>query len=87
LLVHDEIDIALPVAHLGVGEAVPLVGQRPQRLHEQADALGLDRQLTGAGPEQRALDAEDVADVPTLERLVDRLAHALALQVDLDLPR
>jgi hypothetical protein len=50
----DEIDVALPIPALDVGETVPLVGQRAQRLHEQAQALDADRQLAGLRLEQRA---------------------------------
>jgi len=35
--VTDQIDIAAPVAQIGVGQAVPFVGQRPERLGDQAD--------------------------------------------------
>jgi hypothetical protein len=37
LLVDDQVDIALAVLLLGVGQAVELVGQRAQRLGQQAD--------------------------------------------------
>ena len=85
LLVHDEIDVALAVARLGVGKAVPLVRQRPQRLHQQSHRLRAHRQLAGLGAEQHAGRADDVADVPALEGLVGG-AQRLGLQEQLDLP-
>ena len=36
--VDGEVGVALPVADVGIGEAVPLVGQRTDRLGEQLDA-------------------------------------------------
>ncbi len=37
-LVEDQVEVALPVAGLGVGDAVADVGQRPQALREQLEA-------------------------------------------------
>ena len=39
LVVGDQVDVALAVARLDVGEAVPLLRQRPQRLGEHAERL------------------------------------------------
>ena len=39
--VDDEVGVALTEPGVGVGEAVPLVGQRAHRLRQQLDALGL----------------------------------------------
>ncbi len=72
VLVHDQIDVAATVAKLGIGDAMPLVRQRTQRLGEQHDALGAHRELARPGAEQHALGAEDVAHVPGLEVLVGR---------------
>ena len=49
VFVHDEVDVALPEAGVDVGEAVPLVGERAQRLGQQLEAVDLDRQLALAG--------------------------------------
>ena len=83
--VDDQVDIAPPIAQLGVGEPVPLVGQRPQRLHQQAQAVHAHRQLARLGAEQHAARADDVADVPALERLVGR-TERIVLQEQLQLP-
>ena len=66
-LIRDEIDVALAVLHLHVGEAVELVRQRPQGLGQQAEFGG--RMVSSPvlvfirGPD----DAENVAQVPGLE--------------------
>ena len=71
LFVHDEIHVAAPVAQLRIGDAVPLVGQRTQRLGEKHQALRAHRQLARLGAKQRPLGADDIAHVPALEVLVD----------------
>ena len=81
----DQIDISLAVALLDVGQAMPLVRQRAQRLGQQAQAIDLDRQLAGARAHQFTLGTNDVADVPALERLVG-FSQGRALQEQLDLP-
>ena len=80
---HDQVDVALAVALLDVGEAMELVRQRPQRLHQQAQLVDLDRQLAGLGAHRRAFGGDDVADVPALERVVGR-AQRRRLQEQLD---
>ena len=69
--VDNEVNIALPIARLGVGQAVPLVRQRPQRLHQQAQAVDAHRQLVGLGAKQHPAGADDVADIPALEGVVE----------------
>ncbi len=79
----DQVDIPLAIALFHIRQSVPLVRQRTQRLGQQAQGLGLDRQFPGAGPGQTALDADDVADVPALEGVVS-LAQRIGLQEQLD---
>src|SRR3569623_183048 len=86
-LVHDEIDVALAVALLGIGQAMPFVGQRPQRLGEQAQRVDLHRQLAGLGAEQHAFGADDVADVPAFELFVATFGQGIALDEQLDAAR
>ena len=80
---HDQVDVALPVAQFRVRDAMPLVGERPQRLREQPQRLHPHRELAGPGPEQGPARADDVADVPAAERLVG-LAERRLLQEQLD---
>jgi hypothetical protein len=84
-LAHDQVEVATPVARLGVGEAVPFVGQWPQRLHDEAQIIGAHRQLAGLGAEEHPARAQDVPDVEALEGLV-ALPERLLLQVKLNLP-
>ena len=83
-LVHDQVDVTLAILHFLIGEAVELVRQRAQRLGQQADFIGLDRQFAGLGLHQRPDDAEDVAQIPALEGGVVFLADLVAGDVDLD---
>jgi hypothetical protein len=61
--VDDQVELALARADLDVGQAVPLVGQGPQRLAEQEHLGRLDRQLALPGLDHRSLDADQVAGV------------------------
>jgi hypothetical protein len=63
LRVDDEIEIALPVADLDVGEPVPLLRQRQQALRQKMQARGPDRELVGLGSEQPSFDADPVAKI------------------------
>src|SRR6185437_9990809 len=83
--VDDQIDITLAIAHLDIGESVPLVRQRPQRLDEQAQALDPHRELARIRAEDRPGRADDVADIPGLEVRVRLLTHRVLLQKELDL--
>jgi hypothetical protein len=67
--IGDQVDVALAVLLLGVGEAVELLGQRTQRLREQAHRVAPHRKLAGLRLEERAGRAHDVAQVPVLERV------------------
>ena len=84
LLVGDQVDITLAVFLLLVGHAVKLVGQRPQAFGQQAQLADPDRQLAGAGLEQDAFGAQDVAQVPALEIVVNGLAQHVAADKELD---
>ena len=84
-LADDQVDVALAVAGLGVGQSVPLVRKRPERLGQEPRRLRLDGQLAGPRAHQGTLDAHDVPDVPALERLVG-VTQRVDLKVDLDLP-
>ena len=85
-LVGHQVHIALAVLDFLVVHAVELVGQRAQALGDQAHAVGVDGQLTGARFEQHPFGRDDVAQVPVFEGGVLRLADAVVVQVDLDAP-
>ena len=68
LRVGDQVDVTTPVAQVGVGQAVPLVGQRAQGLGDQPDRRQLDRELTGLGDHRPTARLDVVGDVDRLER-------------------
>ena len=83
--VDDEIEVALPVADLDVGQAVPLLRQRQQALREEVQPRRPDRELVGLGPEQAPLDADPVAEIEQLEDLEIELRQRVLPDVDLQL--
>src|SRR5450755_2124364 len=68
-LAVDEVEIAHPLAELGIGEAVVLFGRSGQALAQDRESLGEDGKLAGLGAAQLAVDADDVAEVETLGEL------------------
>ena len=62
LLVDQQVQVAAPVAGLDVGDALPLVRQRADRLVQNGELGHRDRPLTAAGGVKRAGDADEVAD-------------------------
>ena len=66
VLVHDEVDVALAVAHFGVDETLVLVGQRTDVLRHEAKLMGTDGEFAGLRAEERTLDGDDVAEVERL---------------------
>ena len=61
--VDHQIEVALAVADFDVGEAVPFLRQRQERLRQELQSLGVDGQLASLGPEEVPRDAHEVADV------------------------
>ncbi len=68
-LAIDQIDIPLPQQHLGVARAVKLFRRLGQRLAEHRQLFDEDGHLAGVGQAQRAVDADDVAQVEVLDQL------------------
>src|SRR3546814_1342461 len=54
LRIDDQIDVALTIADLGIGQSRLFLRQRANALDQQFDLLRLDRQFTGLGFEHRA---------------------------------
>ena len=85
--VPEEIQIALPVAGVAVGEAVPLLGQRQQGLRQEDQRVRPHGEFVGPGPEHGPGHAHPV---PEVERLRDRevaLGEHVAPDVDLERSR
>ena len=85
--VHDEVEIALPIAGLQVREATVLLRQRPHGFRERREALGLHGQLALVRAHQRAMHPHDVAQIPQfLERPIGRSAHVVLADIALNAP-
>ena len=61
--VHDQIQVALAVSCLDIGEAMPLLRQRQETLREKLKAPGPDRQFVGPGTKQPPFDPDVIPDV------------------------
>ena len=85
LRAHHEVHVALAVTRLHVGEAVPLLRRRQQRLGEEVQLGGLHRQLALARAHHVAGDAQVVAAVHQVEHPVGRFPHVVLPHVDLQL--
>ena len=83
--VRRKVDVALAVARLDVGEPVPFLRRRQQRLAEEVDLVRLHRQLALAGAHGMAGDADEVAAVHQLERGIRGVADILLADVNLQL--
>ncbi len=81
--IHDQIEIALPVAGLDILQAVPLLGQRQVALGQEHHAARPDAQLAGAGPEQVPFDADVIAEIEQLEDLEVQFRQRVLANVDL----
>ena len=82
--VDDEVNIALTVAGLAVGQAVELLGQGKQALGEQGQLTDADGNLAHLGAEHFALDADDITDVQLFESGIGLIAQQVALDKNLD---
>ena len=100
LRVDDQVEVALAVADLGVGEGVEGLavlllddGQRADRLREHGERLAVYGEFAGVGAEGKPFHADEVADVEQLleDRVVERRvpfgADVVAADVDLDASR
>ena len=85
LFVGGEVEIALAVARLDVGQAVPLLRHRAQRLGEEGQVVDHQGQLAGAGADQRTGGADDVAEVEVVEHQGGLLGQPVLAHEELDL--
>jgi hypothetical protein len=72
--------VALAVADLRIGEAVPLLGRRSDRLRVHLEAGRPDADLAGLGAPDRAFGDDDVAVVERLRQSELRLDRHVALR-------
>ena len=85
VVVGDQVDIALTIAGLLVGETVKLLGQRANGLGQQRRALGGNGKLATLGAHDHAGHAKDIAKVEGLERIPGGLVHIVDAAEQLDL--
>ena len=83
LLVGDQVELAMAEARLDVGQPVVLLGRRAQRLGQQLVAVELERELAAAGAEDRAVGADQVAEVEREQALERLLAEHVEARVQL----
>ena len=81
--VHDQINVALTVALLGVGQTVVFVRQRTQGLGQQLHVFHVHIQVALAGASQRPFGGDDVAQIPGFDCFQRLCRQALAVNVDL----
>ena len=70
VVVGPQVRVALAVAEVGVGDALPLVAEAPAGLGEQLPLLHAHRQLAPAGPDDLAGGDDPVSEVERGEVLV-----------------
>ena len=80
----DQVEIAHPLPQLGIGQALVLFRRRGNRLGQELQVLGEDRQLALHGPLQLAVDADDVAQIEALGQGEVLLAHLVLADHHLD---
>lgn len=82
--IHDEVDVALAITELGVGESVEFLWQWAHGFAEVVVFVDFDGELAAIGDEDDAGDADDVADVGFFEEPVRFFADDVLTAVDLD---
>ena len=75
VLVHQEVEVSLPVPGLDVGEAVVGVRQRPLVLRERHELVHRERRLSPARAQRAPDGADDVAEID-VERLAEIVGPA-----------
>ena len=83
-LVDLQVDVALPVAGLDVGEPAVLVGRLAQRLAQQREPFDAHGQLAAPRRHHDAFDAHPVAAVEVVERVVALGPEHLRVDEELD---
>ena len=83
LLVGDQVQVAPALLQVGVLQAVPLLGQRPQRLREHRPSIGEHAELALARRADAAGDPDDVAEVDLAEQREEVVGQVRAARDDL----
>ncbi len=83
-LVHDQVHIALAIPRFLIGQPVKLLRQRAQGFGQKPQHIHLDRQFPGLGFKDGARRAENVAQIPVFEVLVQPLRQSIFLDEQLN---
>ena len=83
-IVGHQVEIALPIANLGVHQAMPFFGRRAERLGKNNKRGHLDGDFAGLGGEHGAVHADEIAEVEVFEDVELVVAERLFLRVNLD---
>src|SRR5579863_600281 len=82
-LVGDQVEIAPPVAHLDVDQAVPLLGKRQQSFGKEFKPLDTDGQFVRLSAEKEPLDANHITEIQQPEKLKGFLTNFVQFYIDL----
>ena len=82
-VIGDQVQIALPVADLHVGQAVPFFRQRQQRLAQQGQFRDPHGEFAGPGSKQVPGNADEIAQIEQLKQFERPRAHDVELHVNL----
>ncbi len=85
--VHDQVDVALPIAELLIGQTVVFVRQRSQRLGQQPRLFHVDIQIALTGFMQGAPGGHDITEIPCFDPFQRVGIQHLAIDVQLYLCR
>ena len=85
--VGDEVELAVAMAGLDIGEPVVLVGRRAQRLGQQRKAVDAQRQLAAARDERGAVDPDEIPEVQRQQAFHLLGAQHVDLRLQLDASR
>src|SRR5277367_4618287 len=87
LRVHDQIEIALAVAQLDIGETMIFLGKRTQGLRQDRDGASVNGQLATRGAANGSLYPDQIADIEQANRRQPVRSEEVSVAEDLDLAR
>ena len=82
--IPEQVQVALPVAGVPVGKAVPLLGERQEGLRQEGEGVGANGQFPRAGPEHGAGDPHPIPEVQPLRDREVALGKHVAPNMDLE---
>ena len=86
LTIHDQVDVALPIADFDVLQPVPFFRQRQETFRQIYQLIRQDGQLSSLRAEQPSFDSDEIPDVEKLVELEIALRELIFFSVDLQLP-